>query len=90
MMWCWIELTMISTNEYFNVNHHFVPIIHPGRYRQAMYGGSYMQPPMCLQYIIWAMAAHQHAKYSAYTDIFYRRARSYFDKDEMRVRIWHM
>jgi hypothetical protein len=51
-----------------------------------MYGGPYMQPPMCLQYIIWAMAAHIHDKYKAYADIFYRRARLYFEKDEMKVR----
>lgn len=51
-----------------------------------MYGGPYMQPPMCLQYIIWAMAAHHDDKYSAYSDIFYRRARLYFEKDEMKVR----
>lgn len=72
------------TEAYFDTTHHFVPILHPGRYRQAMYGGPYMQPPMCLQYTIWATAAHHHDKYKAYSDIFYRRARLYFEKDEMK------
>lgn len=78
------EVIEALTDNYFNVNYHFVPIVHPGRYRQAMYGGPYMQPPMCLQYILWATSAHNHDKYNAYSDVFYKRARLYFEKDEMK------
>jgi hypothetical protein len=41
---------------------------------------------MCLQYAIWACAAQRHDKYESYADVFYKRARHYFEADEMRVR----
>lgn len=39
---------------------------------------------MCLQYVIWAMAAYFNDKYNPYADVFYQRARQYADADEMK------
>ncbi|KAI5459956.1 hypothetical protein BGZ63DRAFT_360107 [Mariannaea sp. PMI_226] len=71
-------------NIYFQTQHYFIPIIHPGRYLQAFYGSPLMKPPLCLQYSIWALAAVGHVKYDKYHEIFYRRARQYIDADEMK------
>lgn len=40
---------------------------------------------MALQYIMWALAAHGSSKYEQYSDVFYQRARHYYDADEMKV-----
>lgn len=61
-----------------------IPIVHPGRYLQAFYGPPMRKPPMCLQYIIWALASVGHAKYNQYHEVFYRRARQYIEADEMK------
>lgn len=42
---------------------------------------------MCLQYIIWALAAAGHAKYNQYHEVFYHRARQYIEADEMKVQV---
>ncbi|KAI1213052.1 fungal-specific transcription factor domain-containing protein [Annulohypoxylon truncatum] len=69
---------------FFATQKYLIPIIHPSRYLQAFYSAPHMKPPMCLQYIIWALAAHGHPKYNMYHDIFYRRSRQYTDADEMK------
>ncbi|KAJ4309057.1 hypothetical protein N0V84_011731 [Fusarium piperis] len=69
---------------FFQHQYHMMPIVHPGRYLQAYYGPTLRKPPMCLQYIIWALAAVGHAKYNQYHDVFYRRARQYIEADEMK------
>ncbi|KAI1105939.1 fungal-specific transcription factor domain-containing protein [Jackrogersella minutella] len=69
---------------FFDHQQHLIPIIHPLRYLQAFYSPPHMKPPMCLQYAIWALAAHGDPKYGMYHDIFYRRARQYTDTDEMK------
>ncbi|KAJ8128241.1 hypothetical protein O1611_g5396 [Lasiodiplodia mahajangana] len=69
---------------FFQRQQQFAPIIHPSRYLQAFYSPPHMKPPMCLQYAIWALASNSDAKYHAYHDIFYRRARQYADMDEMK------
>ncbi|KPM36310.1 hypothetical protein AK830_g10244 [Neonectria ditissima] len=71
-------------NVFFQDQHYYVPIVHPGRYFQAFYGNSFMKPPMCLQYSIWAMAAFGHAKYDKFHEVFYHRARNYLEADEMK------
>ncbi|KAI1647589.1 uncharacterized protein F4817DRAFT_337154 [Daldinia loculata] len=69
---------------FFQRQGHIIPIIHPSRYLQAFYSAPHMKPPMCLQYAVWALAAHGNPKYGAYHDIFYRRARQYAESDELK------
>ncbi|RSL56663.1 hypothetical protein CEP54_008728 [Fusarium duplospermum] len=69
---------------FFQHQYQMIPIVHPGRYLQAFYGPPLRKPPMCLQYIIWALAAVGHAKYNQYHEVFYRRARQYIEADEMK------
>ncbi|EFQ25024.1 hypothetical protein CGRA01v4_06675 [Colletotrichum graminicola] len=69
---------------FFERQHHFIPIIHPGRYLQSFYSAPHKRPPMCLQYAVWTMASNGHEKYAQYHDIFYKRARQYADADEMK------
>ncbi|KAH6708243.1 hypothetical protein EV126DRAFT_107431 [Verticillium dahliae] len=78
------ELMEEMNNTYFQRQHPFLPMIHPGRYFQAFYSVPHKRPPMCLQYAIWATASNGHEKYSQYHDVFYKRARQYADNDEMR------
>ncbi|KAL2752749.1 hypothetical protein ACRALDRAFT_1052542 [Sodiomyces alcalophilus JCM 7366] len=79
-----VELMEELNNAYFQRQHQFFPIVHPGRYFQSFYSVPHMRPPMCLQYAIWALASNGHEKYSRYHDVFYKRARQYADADEMR------
>lgn len=44
-----------------------------------------MKPPMCLQYAIWTLASNGHEQYGHLHDIFYQRARSYAEADELKV-----
>ncbi|GAW11180.1 hypothetical protein ANO14919_005220 [Xylariales sp. No.14919] len=78
------EVTEDLNRLYFERQSNFTPIIHPGRYLQAYYSAPHMKPPMCLQYAIWALTSNGDAKYHAYHDVFYRRARQYADIDEMK------
>ena len=45
-----------------------------------------MRPPMCLQYIIMAMAAEATDAHANLAMPFYRRSRTYAEADEMKVR----
>ncbi|KAF6839757.1 binuclear zinc transcription factor [Colletotrichum plurivorum] len=78
------EMMEDLNKSFFERQHHFLPIIHPGRYLQSFYSAPHKRPPMCLQYAVWAMASNGHEKYSQYHEIFYKRARQYADADEMR------
>ncbi|ODA82606.1 hypothetical protein RJ55_01114 [Drechmeria coniospora] len=71
-------------NIFFLLHHHFIPVVHSGRYYHAFYGGPLRKPPMCLQYAIWAIAANGHSKYDQYAHVFYMRARQYAEADEMK------
>ena len=62
-------------------------MIHPTRYLNSLYRPPHMQPPMCLQYIIMALAANASPIYGDLAEPFYRRARYYMEADEMRVSI---
>ncbi|KAK1963674.1 hypothetical protein LY78DRAFT_188760 [Colletotrichum sublineola] len=78
------EMMEELNKSFFERQHHFIPIIHPGRYLQSFYSAPHKRPPMCLQYAVWSMASNEHEKYSQYHDIFYKRARQYADVDEMK------
>ncbi|CAG7563021.1 unnamed protein product [Fusarium equiseti] len=43
-----------------------------------------LKPPMCLRYVIWALAAAGNNKYDEYHEIFYRRSRQYMEADTMK------
>ncbi|KAG5924363.1 hypothetical protein E4U42_004655 [Claviceps africana] len=70
---------------FFLVAHHYIPVVHSGRFYQAFYGGPLRKPPMSLQYAMWATAANGHAKYDKYAEIFYKRSRHYIEADEMKA-----
>jgi hypothetical protein len=44
-----------------------------------------MQPPMCLQYMVLALAASVSPAHKQLAQPFYRRARYYYEADELKV-----
>lgn len=72
------------TNIYFSKLQVDMPMIHPQRYLASLYRPPHMQPPMCLQYAIMAVAATTTSHYAATAEAYYRRARHYLEADEMR------
>ena len=69
---------------YFDKMHPSLPMIHKGRFLMSMDLAPHMRPPVCLRYAMWMHACSITAKYSAYTEHFYARARKYAEQDEMR------
>jgi hypothetical protein len=63
-----------------------VPLLHPLRYRSSLYFPSHMQPPMCLQYAVLAVAALASPMHIHLAEAFYRRARHYAESDELKAR----
>ncbi|KAH7122935.1 binuclear zinc transcription factor [Dactylonectria macrodidyma] len=72
------------TNAYFVNLHLDAPMLHPARYLASLYLPPHMQPPMCLQYAVMAMGATVCPAHNHLAHAFYRRARYYFEADEMR------
>jgi hypothetical protein len=60
-------------------------MLHQGRYRSSLRNPPARQPPMCLQYAIWAIAAIMTPEYKHLSEVYYRRSRNYVEADEMRV-----
>ncbi len=56
------------------------------RYLASLHRPPHMQPPICLQYAVLAMAASQSPPHKDLALPFYHRARNYMEHDEMRVR----
>lgn len=73
------------TNIYFATLHCNAPMLHPLRYRASLYRPPHMQPPLCLQYTVMALAASSSATHRSAAEPFYRRARRYLEADEMKV-----
>ncbi|KAF4549547.1 Fungal specific transcription factor domain-containing protein 68 [Elsinoe fawcettii] len=69
---------------YFEKVHPVAPLIHPGRYYAAMSLDPHQRPPICLRYAMWAMTASVVDKYEDLQEHFYKRARKYIERDEMR------
>lgn len=59
------------------------------RYLASLYLPSHMQPPMCLQYAVLALAATLSTTYRQLSEPFYRRARQYLEADELKVCVSH-
>ena len=72
------------TNIYFDKIHPSLPMLHKHRYRSSMDLAPERRPPICLRYIMWALAAAITDKYMHHQDIFYRRSRKYIEIDEMK------
>lgn len=70
---------------YFENVHPSMPIIHRPRYFVALNSTRNMQPPICLRYIIWSLAAAISDKYCTLHDHFYKQARKYLEMDEMKA-----
>ena len=62
-----------------------MPMIHQSRFLAALELGSDQQPPLCLQYAIWCLAASISHKYENYCNLFYGRARKCSDAAEWEV-----
>ncbi|KAK4249171.1 hypothetical protein C7999DRAFT_12955 [Corynascus novoguineensis] len=69
---------------YFQNVHDGAPMLHQGNYTLALRLPFHMRPPMCLQYIVMALAAATSDLYRHLSEPFYQRARVYAEADEMR------
>ncbi|KAF5008887.1 hypothetical protein FDECE_4861 [Fusarium decemcellulare] len=72
------------TNIYFSSPFTETQFIHPSRYLASLYLPPHMQPPMCLQYIVMALAASTSPSHKQLAQPFYRRARYYLEADELK------
>ncbi|KAH6989520.1 binuclear zinc transcription factor [Ilyonectria sp. MPI-CAGE-AT-0026] len=72
------------TNVYFTNISNDLSMLHPSRYLASLYLPPHMQPPMCLQYAVMALAATFCPVHNHLANAFYRRARYYFEADEMK------
>ncbi|CAI4214294.1 unnamed protein product [Parascedosporium putredinis] len=72
------------TDIYFERMHPALPMIHKARYLTSMNFPAHMRPPMCLQYIIMAIAAGATDTHAAHATALYQRARAYAEADEMK------
>ena len=62
-----------------------MPVMHKYRYLAASHLPPHLQPPACLRYAMWTIAASLSEKHVQYEDILYRRARKYAEEAEMKV-----
>lgn len=60
-------------------------MLHRSRYTTSVLLPSPMRPPMCLQYIVMALAAASTETFRHLATPFYQRARAYAESDEMMV-----
>ncbi|KAI9761380.1 MAG: hypothetical protein M4579_001030 [Chaenotheca gracillima] len=72
------------TTLFFEKAYHSVPVIHRRRFLAAMSLPVHAQPPVCLRYAMWALAASVTDKYQPVQEYFYQMARKYIELDEMR------
>ncbi|KAL2150404.1 hypothetical protein VTH82DRAFT_6967 [Thermothelomyces myriococcoides] len=70
---------------YFQTVHDGAPMLHQASYTLALRFPPPMRPPMCLQYIVMALAAAMSDIYRHLSEPFYQRARVYAEADEMRA-----
>ena len=62
------------------------PIFHKYRYLATANLPPSLGPPLCLRYVVWALAASSTELYANHQEIFYLRARKYAELDEIKVR----
>ncbi|KAH8646722.1 fungal-specific transcription factor domain-containing protein [Xylariales sp. PMI_506] len=72
----------VLTSIYFEKSHVIFPILHPSRYKESLLSAE-GRPPLCLQYIVCALAAMTSAPYRHSAMSFYRYARVSAESDEM-------
>jgi hypothetical protein len=71
---------------YFSKLQFDCPMIHPAKYFTSLsLPNPQVQPPVCLQYTILAIAASASPDHKHLSEAFYKRARQYIEADEMRV-----
>ncbi|KAH8896001.1 binuclear zinc transcription factor [Thozetella sp. PMI_491] len=68
---------------YFSRLYSEAPMQDPVRYLASLYRPPHMQPPLCLQYAILALAATLSPKHKDLALPFYHRSRNYLQYDEM-------
>ncbi|KAJ3468104.1 hypothetical protein MRS44_002169 [Fusarium solani] len=72
------------TSTFFTIIQNESRFIHPSRYQASLYQPPHMQPPMCLQYMVLALAASVSPAHKQLAQPFYRRARYYYEADELK------
>ncbi|KAK3393442.1 binuclear zinc transcription factor [Podospora didyma] len=78
------QLMEALTEIFFDKLYHASPMLHRTRYTASLFLPPHMNPPMCLQYIVMALAASTDETYRHLATPFYQRARAYAEADEMR------
>ncbi|RDW59491.1 hypothetical protein BP6252_12578 [Coleophoma cylindrospora] len=69
---------------YFDVVYPEAPMMHIPRFYAALALGPNLRPPVCLRYVMWALAAAASPKYENFAEVFYERARKYIEAAEMK------
>ena len=69
---------------YFEMVHPSTPMMHKYRYFAALGLPAGARPPICLRYIMWALACTLSEKYCGFSERYYERARRYAENDEMK------
>ncbi|KAK9423474.1 putative Zn(2)-C6 fungal-type domain-containing protein [Seiridium unicorne] len=72
------------TSLYFTRLYTEAPMQHPERYLASLHLPPHMQPPMCLQYVVLALAASLSHVHGPLALPYYHRARNYIQLDEMK------
>ncbi|SPN99754.1 related to Zn(II)2Cys6 transcriptional activator [Cephalotrichum gorgonifer] len=72
------------TGLYFSKLYPETPMQDPARYLASLHMPVHMQPPMCLQYTILALAASFSFAHQELAQALYKRARNYIQFDEMK------
>ncbi|PWY80622.1 hypothetical protein BO70DRAFT_46469 [Aspergillus heteromorphus CBS 117.55] len=69
---------------YFEKVHPGLPMIHRPKYLASLAFAPSSRPPVCLQYMIWCLAASVSDKYSSLHETFYQQSRKYAELDELK------
>ncbi|PKS05648.1 hypothetical protein jhhlp_008167 [Lomentospora prolificans] len=69
---------------YFDKMHSAAPMLHRARFTASLHLPHPIRPPVCLQYIVMAIAAATTEAYAHMAMPFYRRARAYAEADEVK------
>ncbi|KAJ9652265.1 hypothetical protein H2198_008475 [Neophaeococcomyces mojaviensis] len=72
------------TNLFFDEVHPCMPFVHPAKHNYPQFVGLNDQPPLCLEYAMWSLAASRSPKYEDRAQAYYRNARLHLEHDEMQ------
>ncbi|KAK0726156.1 fungal-specific transcription factor domain-containing protein [Lasiosphaeris hirsuta] len=78
------QQTQDLTGIYFDKVHHTMPMLHKSRYLASLRLPQHVQPPMCLQYTVMALAAAVSETHSSMAMPLYQLGRANAESDEMK------